>query len=332
MPDDLERRLRADAARQPVVEAPPLARAVARAARRSRPVVASVAVAASVVLVGGVAAVLANDGSGGGGGSAAGDAGGYRLRGLLQEDSVSEPDVVTVLLDIGSCTTNSGKLSVRVISESSTAVYIGIGAASAPSAGAAITAINDIGSVDVGPPEQVISPAVPPDNPSGGSTDLPSTGGPTHAPATQDVCSWHQIDGGKVHLAAPPGTRKFYVDDRAMIVLDGQFPSGSTFLPAGYHQLEADTPENDRLVGFARGTDDAGDIVGVDYGPPLFIPTPGTVIGHADVNGHPATLTEAPGVRAIWWLLDSGARVRLYSLAPTPLSASELEASARRLH
>jgi hypothetical protein len=109
MSDEIERRLRADAARQLVLDAPPLAPAIARAAKRGgRPVVASLAVAASVVLVGGVAAVLANGSSGGGNGSAAGDPTGYRLRGLLQENSIDQPDVVTVLLDVGTCAAGAG--------------------------------------------------------------------------------------------------------------------------------------------------------------------------------------------------------------------------------
>jgi hypothetical protein len=173
----------------------------------------------------------------------------------------------------------------------------------------------------------VITPAKVPDVLTTGSTGQPSP-----VPIGVGTCAWKQIDGGKVQLAAPPGSRKFYVDDRPMIVLDGQFPSATGYLPAGYSATASDTPQNDRLLGFARGEDSAGDIVGVDYGPPQFVPTDGTVIGHADVNGHPATLTESPGERAISWLLDSGARVRVYSHAAEPLSATELEASARRLH
>ena len=333
MPDDIERRMHADAARQRVVDPPPLGPAVARAtARGGKPVLASLAVAASVVLVGGAVAALAG-GSSGGDGSAAGDASGYRLRGLLQEDSRSQPDVVTVLIDTGTCATDSGatrdsaQLSVRLVSETATTVHIAVAASSTPSAGASLTPINDILTPDVGDPSQVITPRVP-------NLDVTGSAGSTgpNVAVGAGTCAWKQIDGAKVHLAAPPGDRKFFVDDRPMIVLDGQFPATDAYLPSGYHETGADTPQNDRLLGFSRGTDAAGDIVGVDYGPPQFVASAGTVIGHADVNGHQATLTEAPGERAIYWLLDSGARVRLFSRAQHPLSTAELEAGARRLH
>ena len=116
-----------------------------------------------------------------------------------------------------------------------------------------------------------------------------------------------------------------------MVVMSGQFPGPTQYLPSGYHSVSVDMPQNDRLSGFTRAANSKGDVFGVDYAPTQSTRSGGVVAGHADVNGYRATVTESPGSRMITWTLDTGAVVQVYSHAKTPLSTADLLKSARKL-
>lgn len=156
-------------------------------------------------------------------------------------------------------------------------------------------------------------------------TGAPSSSAASSAPA--DTCPPMHTYAARLSLAAPLGDRPVYVDGVRQVVIDAGY-AADVRPPAGYHVL-LDQRLDHGLQHVVLWADRHGHTVNLDYRPPDGVPVAGDVVSHPDVNGQPATLSEASGVRELSWTLPSGALVQLTSSGEPPMTAAQLLAIAR---
>jgi hypothetical protein len=312
---DLEQRLRADAARPHPGPAPSLDVALGRISARPPARLAALAVAAAVVLIAGVVAVLAgvthHRSVPAGGGSSVAPAVGYlppnvAIRGVWIDPA--HPTRLNVSIGYVAGARSCPQLvngRSHVLSQNATSVHLKVdayldGAGLPPTGGA---------------------------TPSGGaSSSSAGSAGPDACTGSTDV----NVDV----LRAVPGDRAVYVNDQRVYPAQINYPRRLDYRPAGYAALgglSVDPANPDvTVVKTVRGP--GGATLTVAYGQPAALVATGTVIGAADVNGRPATLTAATGHRTITWSLPGRCVLQVTSRGAPPLSATELIKVARGLH